>query len=211
MPRRSKLGEDKKSGNGKILRAKDSPTKYSPTKSSPTEDLHSPKLPLFGRRERQIRRFYEPLVLLETLGTTRGERTTPISNQEDLSLLAIKDLRRRFLTELAYVCDYDKGGDTVTAIGLEATPQGYVFWVAANTCPVKKVIPFLRSLLLDLKGIAANSSELETHISDLAKTCIEFARLRIKKYLQLIRKLIRECSASLQSRKSDEGKCNNTC
>ena len=95
-------------------------------------------------RERQLSRFYEPLVLLYTLGSTRGEHTAAaLPPDENICELPLKELRRRFLNELAYVCDYNKGGDTVTAIGLESTPQRYVFWVGANTSPQKRIVPFV--------------------------------------------------------------------
>src|ERR1700761_7222066 len=98
----------------------------------------SPSKPRLDQHKRQLSRFYEPLILLFTLGSTRGEHrcdTTP--ERLYASELSIKDLRRRFLSELAYICDYDKGGETVAAIGLQSTPQCYVFWVAANSCPAK--------------------------------------------------------------------------
>ena len=39
------------------------------------------------------------------------------------------ELKRNFLNQLAYVCDYIKGGDTVTAIALEAQPPLVTFWM----------------------------------------------------------------------------------
>jgi hypothetical protein len=141
---------------------------------------------------------------LKTLGTTWVEQTPTIPNQE-LSVLPIADVRRAFLNELSYVCDYDKGGDTVTAIGVEETPQGYVFWVSANTCPEKKAVGFLRSILCTLKSIAADQSEDDTRMNDLAKECIRFAAPRIKKYLTLIRKYNRRCKPHLQGTQSVDG------
>jgi hypothetical protein len=171
--------------------------------NSSTKDANSNNAP---RLDKRARRFYEPLVLLKTLGTTWGEQAPPIPISDELLLLPTTDLRRIFLNELAYICDYDKDGDTVTTIGLEETPQEYVFWVAANTCPEKKAIPHLRSVLSMLKSIAAGSSQVETDISDLAETCIKFAASRIKKYLHLIRPLVQKCSRNLRSRQSDDGK-----
>jgi len=104
------------------------------------------------------------------------------------------------------MCDYKKGGDTVTAIGLQSTPQGYVFWVAANTCPKNKVVPFLRSLLVKLKHISTAPGELERKGEDIAKECIRFATPRIKKYGSILRLLLIKCFKNLPKRKADEGR-----
>jgi hypothetical protein len=60
------------------------------------------KKPRLDPRERQLSRFYEPLVLLYTLGSTRGEHTAAaLSPDENICELPLKELRRRFLDELA--------------------------------------------------------------------------------------------------------------
>lgn len=100
--------------------SKESTTKTVNTKPSPQpKRFRSPD-------ERQIHRFYEPLVLLFTLGRTRADRT-PEDPRMDMTSLSIRDARRKFLKALAYAYDYEKGGDTVTAIGLEQTPEANVF------------------------------------------------------------------------------------
>jgi hypothetical protein len=53
------------------------------------------------------------------------------------------------------MCDYDKGGDTVTAIGLELTPQRFIFWVASNSCLKGKIVSFLELLLVALRRTLA--------------------------------------------------------
>lgn len=81
-----------------------------------------------AEREELLRRFYQPLVLLCTLGQTRGDPDCASLFQDDIADRSLQDVRRTFLTNLAYMCDYDKGGNTVTAIGLEETPQTTAFW-----------------------------------------------------------------------------------
>ncbi|KAF2644767.1 hypothetical protein P280DRAFT_358224, partial [Massarina eburnea CBS 473.64] len=145
-----------------------------------------------------LRRFYEPLVLLYTLGSTRGEHTHTDPSSEDISHLTLRHLRRIFLTELAYVCDYDKGGDTVTAIGLEFTPQGYVYRVASNTSPRMKIAPFLTLLLNKLKTISERTTvDTSREIEEVAKYCIKFAEPRIKKYKHLLNRCLSKCHGFL--------------
>ncbi|KAF2807533.1 uncharacterized protein BDZ99DRAFT_489804 [Mytilinidion resinicola] len=159
-------------------------------------------------RGRQLSRFYEPLVLLHTLGSTRGEHTcAELSTRENVSQLPLKDLRRMFLSELAYTCDYDKGGDTVTAIGLNSTPQNYVFWVASNSCPRRKIVPFLESLLTNLRDISITATLVTLEgVNDIAAQCIRFATPRIKKYRSHLSPLLRKCHAYLAQTEREDGK-----
>jgi hypothetical protein len=101
----------------------------------------------------------------------------------DMSLLSQKDTRRKFLNALTYACDYQKGGDTVTAIGLEKKPEANVFWVASNKDPTNKIVPFLKKLLAKLANSSTDEKKLE---EDIMRTCIDFATPRIKKYKGLI-------------------------
>ncbi|QSS55208.1 hypothetical protein I7I53_03028 [Histoplasma capsulatum var. duboisii H88] len=157
-----------------------------------------------NKRERLLRRFYEPLVLLHTLGSTRGAHTNrlPVS-PSDNSL--VQDCRRSFLNELAYVCDYDKGGDTVTAIGLESTPQGCTFWVASNTSPTAKIIPFLKLLLQTLERIANSKAPGQGDKEDIAKLCISFGSRRIKKYRSLFSRELAGCRKFIAANKEGLG------
>ncbi|KAF2789679.1 hypothetical protein K505DRAFT_252814 [Melanomma pulvis-pyrius CBS 109.77] len=164
----------------------------------------SPTKPRFDPQERRLSRFYEPLILLYTLGSTRGEHTCAVPPQEDIAHLPIKTLRRRFLSELAYMCDFDKGGETVTAIGLESTPQRYIFWVASNSCPRKKIVPFLESLLAELRDSSA-AVDLATpgEAFRIASQCIAFATPRIKKYRSHLRPLLQRCQEHLAKTERD--------
>ncbi|KAF2118104.1 hypothetical protein BDV96DRAFT_620140, partial [Lophiotrema nucula] len=161
--------------------------------------LGSPNRPRLAPHERQLSRFYEPLVLLYTLGRTRGEHTHSVPFDEaDTARLSHKDLRRKFLNDLAYMCDYDKGGDTVTAIGLESTPQGHIFWVASNKCPKTKIVPFLESLLIRMRQVSAAADiSVPDQVEGLAAKCINFATPRIKKYKSHLSPLLRRCVSHL--------------
>jgi hypothetical protein len=178
---------------------------------SPTElQTRSPKKPRLDPHQRQLSRFYEPLVLLYTLGSTRGEHTCAVlSAQENISQLPLQELRRRFLCELAYICDFDKGGDTVTAIGLESNPQKCVLWVASNSCPRKKIVPFLESLLAKLRDTSAAAAPITPEgANNIAMECIGFATPRIKKYRSLLNPLLRKCQAYLARTERDDCKFN---
>jgi hypothetical protein len=185
---------------------KNSANTYAPTE----QKTLSKTKPRFDPHQRQLSRFYEPLVLLYTLGSTRGEHTSAVlSAQENISQLPLQELRRSFLSELAYICDFDKGGDTVTAIGLESNPQKYVLWVASNSCPRKKIVPFLESLLAKLRDTSAAAAPITPDgANNIAMECIGFATPRIKKYRSLLSPLLGKCQAYLSITEREDCKFN---
>ncbi|KAL9109303.1 MAG: hypothetical protein Q9227_006058 [Pyrenula ochraceoflavens] len=144
--------------------------------------------PRFGAVERILHRFYEPLVLLHTLNPTRGDQIPRDANKNDNNG-DLKTLRRSFLDDLSYFCDYEKGGETVTAIALESQPQGNVFWVASNANAKSKMLNFLREVMCDLQRFtnAPNLNEGGAQlVNSLARKAIKFGQQRIKKYFSLL-------------------------
>ena len=81
--------------------------------------------PRLNPEDRLRSRFYEPLVLLHVLDRTGELRISRCPSEDRVTdNLQLRELRRTFLDQLAYVCDHVKGGDTVTAMALEAQPSG---------------------------------------------------------------------------------------
>jgi hypothetical protein len=158
------------------------------------------------------RRFYEALVLLAVLGQNRGDRIDEESfeSEDDPSGLDIKQLRRSFIRHLAYLCDYDKGGDQTTAIALEQTPQGITYWFASNKCPgpasgtKDKAKVFLEDVLESAAGVQGSGvSEVE---SDLFEKSILFSSRRIAFYSQCLRTDIEFVLEDLDKLHLDHGK-----
>lgn len=165
------------------------------SKASPGADSVSPNRPRTNPQERLLSRFYESIVLLYILGRTRGDPVqAAIPPLTSIGHLPLLDLRRIFLETLAYVCDYDKGGETVTAIGLQSTPQKHIFWVAANAGSRTKIITFLRSLLTQITHASAAPDAANLTI-ELSSQYIDFATPRIKKYRSHLNPLLRRCSS----------------
>ncbi|CAG8973160.1 hypothetical protein HYALB_00008752 [Hymenoscyphus albidus] len=63
--------------------------------------------------DKLLHRLYEPLILLEVLDKYGGLPVSEFPSEVDAT--SNLELRRPFLNQLAYVCDFKKGGDTVTA------------------------------------------------------------------------------------------------
>jgi hypothetical protein len=132
------------------------------------------------------RRFYEPLVMLKILGSTRGEHS-PHTQQSPV---------HRFLDNLAYICDREKGGNATSAIGLEDAPERFNFWIASN-CPKQsaKSVPFLTTTLLLARTIADSPADERVALQeDFIRKCIEFARQRVKKETSLLKSAISKCA-----------------
>jgi hypothetical protein len=150
------------------------------------ECARSTGLPTSNLSLKLLHRFYEPLGLLFALGKTRGEHThKTLPSFEQVDSLTVQQLRRQFLDELAFLCDYKKGGDSCTAIALGQTPQHCVYWVAANKCPETLIVPFLIKLLKILEGVHGKRDG-QLLIEDISRISVTFARGRIKTYAKYL-------------------------
>lgn len=160
-----------------------------------------------------FKRFYESLVLLHTLDPYNGDRI-PSSGFIDEEGLGDSDtdLRRRFVTYLAYVCDYDTGGDTTTAIAPQETNQKIVYWIAANRNPSLSKTPsvsdFVKAILRDLRYLSNNNGTSDVKAEkqrELASRCVEFGYQRINGYLNRLRTQLDICLKALDRRHSVRG------
>lgn len=170
--------------------------------------VQSSKTPRLDPVDRLLKRFYEPLVLLHVLDPN-GERRTPrravdVTDTPDMEL---RELRRTFLDQLAYVCDNTKGGDTVTAMALEAQPSGVIFWVASNSGVSTGTTSFLRKVLGTLQGLTLCRTESARNFieDEVSQMCIEFGLRRVKVYQTLMRKPLQRCLATLRRSGESEG------
>lgn len=158
---------------------------------------------------KQQSRFYEALILLAALDPTRGDHI-PGERLPSSSLAwgCIKAIRREFLRELAYVCAYAKGGDTVTAIALEATPAETIFWVATNTDQEAFMRPYLDKLLPDLRSFTTLREETppyEEACERILQHVVAFNFPRLAQYQRSFRSTLDLCVARLDRVGNPEG------
>ncbi|KAI0382517.1 hypothetical protein F5Y04DRAFT_252850 [Hypomontagnella monticulosa] len=150
---------------------------------------------------RLLYRFYEPLILLRALGQTRGKHT---SSPQDAS--PTESRRRRLLRNLSYLCDYEKGGETTSAIGLEENEQCFVFWVSSNANRSRsKIVQFLESRLTEVPHISMLENE-QRNVAEtkFIRTCIKFAEHRVKKEKTMLSKAIEKCKRYLDSTRGED-------
>ncbi|KIX09313.1 uncharacterized protein Z518_00392 [Rhinocladiella mackenziei CBS 650.93] len=148
-------------------------------------------------RMKLLHRFYEPLVLLYVLDKVQGDHFLPNSDRLPLNDAPPKELRRRFLSSLSYICDYKKGGDTITAIGAASNPLTY--YVACNKGPKDRVKPFLESILTKLGLIFELDKEQRKKVAnEILDICAEFSKKRIETYWDFLRGALMKCGEALQ-------------
>ncbi|KAK7746077.1 hypothetical protein SLS62_009537 [Diatrype stigma] len=146
-----------------------------------------------GNYAKLIRRFYESLTLLNILGQARGLRDVNPGRA-----YTSEERRRRLLRNLSYLCDYNKGGDTTTAIALEEQCDRFSFWVASNSNDANSMTEFLQRTLAEIKIIIHLPSDQRVlSESAFTQTCIRFAQLRVRKEIKWLTKEIRNCERYL--------------
>lgn len=154
---------------------------------------------------RLLKRFYEPLVLLHLLDPYNGEQICSPGYDDEDSQVSDQELRRKVLKQLAYMCDYETGGKTVTAIALEESRESgeKVYWLAANRTPREKVVQFLNDILNDLRGLSSASAEEKQR--EITKKCVQFGMRRIKGYLDRFWTQLDKCIKCLEVQRYGRG------
>ena len=187
----------------------------SKTSNKPDEPPMAPTPPTPHPRrdpnDKLMKRFYEALVLQHVLGITRGDHIPrPLPDVQHAEALDGISLRCNFLEKLAFVCDYEKGGATVTAIALQQTPAAVIFWVAANEDVKSKVKPFLETILSSLERLHSKPTESVIKLAEDEnfRRAVEFVKSRIKPYLRCMKEPLDKCRKILakSNRDSDQGK-----
>ena len=144
-----------------------------------------------NKRNKVLHRFYEPLVLLHVLDRIQGDHVPrQRENSAPPEHASRTELRRRFLESLAYVCDYEKGGDTMTAIFVSSAPLTY--HIASNKFlpETNEVVPFLDSVLKQLRATTHSTARTERYILE---KCVAFSNKRISKYWRSLQNSLKMC------------------
>ncbi|GFN20181.1 nucleic acid/nucleotide deaminase domain-containing protein [Aspergillus tubingensis] len=114
--------------------------------------------PPMSHSPRRLRRLYEPLSLLQTLGNVRGWRIRAPDIPQDYSGFNAIKSHRSFVDALAYACAYKKEPAYVTAVALEKRPEEIVVWLAANKNVEDNVVGFAQDVLIIVQWLARNPS-----------------------------------------------------
>ncbi|KAF7183830.1 hypothetical protein CNMCM7691_004252 [Aspergillus felis] len=118
----------------------------------------TPVDPLMSHPITRLRRLYEPLSLLMTLGEVRGNRIKPFNIPQDNSGFNAIKSHRSFVDALAYACAYKKEPAYVTAVALEKRPEEIVVLLAANKGVEDSVVRFVHDILKIVQWLARKPS-----------------------------------------------------
>ncbi|KAI1032818.1 hypothetical protein LB504_006276 [Fusarium proliferatum] len=149
--------------------------------------------PRVDKYMRLLSRLFEFLALFHILKRANGPHTV---SQPPTDL---QSTRRRFLSSLCFICDYQKGGKTTTSMALEFLDNGVVvFWIASNVSPNNRVIAFLSTVLETLRREPSSTdTERETLTAMLTARYIEFAAPRLRKERAILHRSMRFCETYL--------------
>jgi hypothetical protein len=148
------------------------------------------------------------LLTLTTFGCNRGDRL-PGEATSDKEVIS----RRKFIQFLAYTCDFQKGGDTVTAIGVEQRDDQVIYWIASNRDVEDQVILHLKWCLGELRKVSAE----EVPANDLydggivemkqkfVNDCISFAGQKVSKVANILKNAINKIPEALPEEESYAG------
>jgi hypothetical protein len=149
--------------------------------------------PRFDPDMRLLHRFYEPLILLKLLDPTRGRHDTHLL--ADAEAGGEYSLWCSFLDQLSWMCHNKQGGDTVSAIAVEGTAAGPIFWLAANKTPGINVRSHLEWILRQLETLPEGRSE--TVGAEILDRCLGFSKDKVKGYTVELCRRIEACTQSM--------------
>jgi hypothetical protein len=149
------------------------------------------------------RQFHESHLLLYVLEKVRGEHRKRQNYHGELDQ-GETELRRSFVDKLAYICDFKKGGSTVTALALQKTYQGVTFWIAANETVKLKAIEFLQQILQLLKNV--DSSSRDAAETQLLALVVPFNKERLEYYWSALKHHLPVCMKRLDDLEGSTGK-----
>jgi hypothetical protein len=146
--------------------------------------------PRLDSTKRLLHRFYEPLVLLSILEPTRGDREPHFASGFDT--VESYHLWHKFLDQISWLCDYESGGKTVSAIAVQATPQGPTYWLSTNSDPTTKALPHLEWVLRRLANLRELSSDQLGIVEDeIVASSITHSSDKVKTYSRWLFKSIK--------------------
>jgi len=140
-------------------------------------------------------RFYEVLILLRVLDQVQGEKIAGETPQDGIFQdIKTAEMRRRVLYHLCVICDFQKGGFTVTAIAAENVPCGPRYWMAANG-KVDTIKSFLFGVLkiLEQRSLSTQPEAQASSFKDeLFGKFVAFQQPRVKAYWKLLQPGIKQ-------------------
>ncbi|KAI5812961.1 hypothetical protein BZA77DRAFT_322726 [Pyronema omphalodes] len=193
--RRNRRGSQNSPSNAAVtspsFSRQSSSTQSEPAADAPNNPTASEQA-LIPISPKQHRRFFLAALLLHTLNPIRGERRRRQNLPHDLHDISHDILRDRFLDAVAYICDKEKGGNTVAAAALQDDPGGPILVLASNSVITDKTLAVLKDIFRLMRSVefeTAKPDEKKKLEDDIVRKLAELGRSRLKDYQNLARPL----------------------
>ncbi|KAK7404117.1 hypothetical protein QQX98_010075 [Neonectria punicea] len=175
---------------------------------TPSSSPQSSSQDLVPFKPKQLRRFYEPIVLFKALNDISRDQGNVRSPDHPQKPQNEAERFRLFLDKIASVCDQKRGGDNVTAVTVLDQEDAFLYVFACNqasTPGLLKKASFLSSLLNKVSGYKGlNTTEKTKAREKIVNFILIFNRPRIELYLNGLREELRNCLKSCEQRSQHE-------
>ncbi|KAK7430186.1 hypothetical protein QQZ08_003371 [Neonectria magnoliae] len=175
---------------------------------TPSSSPQSSSQDLVPFKPKQLRRFYEPIVLFKALNDISRDQGNVRSPDHPQKPQNEAERFHLFLDKIASVCDQKKGGATVTAVTVLDQEDAFLYVFACNrvsAAGLLKKVGFLSSLLTKISGYKdLNTTEKTKAREDIVNFILVFNRPRIEVYLNGLRDDLRDCLKSCEQRNDDQ-------
>lgn len=159
---------------------------FPPIRPRMNESSSNGSLLPWSDRHDYTRLLYDALALMSTFKPSSGFRSTPKTDWH------------RFLDYLCWLCDYKRGGQTVTSIATEQTARASIFWIASNGNDIDQPATHLDLILTHLGRLReASESEAYEIAYRIYTESITFSRLRVHDYCQKLKRCIAVVEAKI--------------
>lgn len=154
-------------------------------------------------------KFYEPIMLLASLIEASKKTATRGPPEPKIDLANDEQIFQAFVNKLSHICDYEKGGETVTAFGFlhGGNDEPVRCFFAANNqewTKLQATAAYVRELLRKASQVTANT--VDQIRRDLLYDVIRFNRPRVTSYLRALEEQVATCIEVCQRKANDESK-----
>ena len=166
-------------------------------------------------RSKLRNRFYETIILLWCLRSVyakMGNKPAPPEESVPNSNQSAVDRFRTFVNKLGQLCDYEKGGKTVTAFAVLTLESGKICYVFACNNQLEAALDrtrrYISGILEDIGAFFKDpkqKSESESFASSILKRVLVSVKPRARSYGKALHQASDDCIAACEAEDTAEG------
>jgi hypothetical protein len=162
-------------------------------------------------RSKFANRFYEPIVLLDSLSTAwRGNQTLRVA---DIAYDVTQSCERAFhsfVNKLGQICDRECGGKTVTAFVVLEYPDHIQYRFASNQQETNDLVGAGMFVTWILRTLGeATDDQLREKTSPILRAVLSFTRPRVGAYIKSLKDNVAACIKTCTIEDTEEGEFRN--